>query len=119
MAEMKSNLLYFSSDSRRNCCHLVFKAGRSSNGRTLPSEGSYLGSNPSLPALQIKSTTGPLKQFNLVRIQVWQQKGMAFLLPEANKLLYLRLGREQRNHIFSPEKIDELVPRQNFLTKKF
>jgi hypothetical protein len=31
----------------------------------------------------------------------------------------LASGLEQRSHIFSAEKIDELVPRQNFLTKKF
>ena len=29
------------------------RAGRSSNGRTPPFEGGYLGSNPSLPALRI------------------------------------------------------------------
>ncbi len=54
MAAMKSNLLYFSSGSLRNCCYFVFRAGRSSNGRTLPSGGGYLGPNPSLPALEIK-----------------------------------------------------------------
>ena len=35
---------------------LVYKTGRSSNGRTHPSEGCYLGSSPSLPVLQVRKT---------------------------------------------------------------
>jgi hypothetical protein len=41
------------------------------------------------------------------------------LCAGASQLLGLRVGFEQRNHIFLARKIDELVPRQNFLTKKF
>lgn len=35
--------------------NFVFKAARSSNGRTSPSGGEYLGSSPSLAALNRKS----------------------------------------------------------------
>jgi len=42
-----------------------------------------------------------------------------FLTTSGTKTALLVSGREQRSHIFSVEKIDELVPRQNFLTKKF
>ncbi len=35
-------------------CSFVRRAGRSSNGRTSPSEGDYLGSSPSLPARLVK-----------------------------------------------------------------
>jgi len=38
---------------------------------------------------------------------------------EASHLHGLREGFEQRSHIFLVKKIDELVVRQNFLTKKF
>ena len=46
-------------------------------------------------------------------------RGSFFMLRRASKLLCLRAGIEQRSHIFLVRKIDELVPRQNFLTKKF
>jgi len=51
MVGIKINLLSFLFGSERNCCYFAFKAGRSSNGRTYPSGGYYLGSSPSLPAL--------------------------------------------------------------------
>ena len=41
------------------------------------------------------------------------------LRKRANELLHLHVRFEQRNHILKAFKIDELVPRQNFLTKKF
>jgi len=40
------------------------------------------------------------------------------LFGQATELLQSRMGLEQRSHIFSAEKIGELVPRQSFLTKK-
>ncbi len=48
---IKIKLLLFLSGSARNCYCFMGKAGRSSNGRTYPSGGYYLGSSPSLPAL--------------------------------------------------------------------
>jgi hypothetical protein len=42
-----------------------------------------------------------------------------YLLRGESQLLGFRVGSEQRKHILSVEKIAELVPRQNFLTKKF
>ena len=45
--------------------------------------------------------------------------GFLLLSARASKLLCLRVGIEQRSHIFLPKKIDELMTRQNFLTKKF
>ena len=55
MVGIKMNLHSFLSGSIRNCCYFASKAGRSSNGRTHPSGGCYLGSSPSLPALAGKS----------------------------------------------------------------
>jgi hypothetical protein len=40
------------------------------------------------------------------------------LSAQASKPLCLRAGGEQRSLVFSAGKTGELVPRQNFLTKK-
>jgi hypothetical protein len=58
MVGIKMKLLSFLSGSLRNFCYFIFSAGRSSNGRTYPSGGYYLGSSPSLPALNRKSEIG-------------------------------------------------------------
>jgi len=46
---------------------------------------------------------------------------MGFLIyasGRAQQLLVVRVGSEQRSHIFLPKKIDELVPRQIFCDDK-
>jgi len=40
-------------------------------------------------------------------------------LHGAWRLLAMRVGLEQRSHVLSVDKTDELVPRQNFSTEKF
>ncbi len=42
-----------------------------------------------------------------------------FCVRREYELLHIRVRFEQRSHVLLVNKTDELVPRQNFLTKKF
>ncbi len=98
MVGMKMNQFSFSSGSVGNYCYFIFKAGRSSNGRTPPSGGGYLGSSPGLPALNRKSVIGEtLEEVILVRVQVWQQAKffINFFIKNYARLL-AGIGRERR-----------------------